>query len=209
MNKICNLFLILFIFITTFAYSIEKEFNGKLGTSYAKEAENFGLDISLNYLFVLDPYFAAGIEADFFWLQWERTLGKKDIGQTNATIKAKTDAYIIPVFLNAQVRFPNLTSKIYVEPSIIIGLGYSAMILDYSIPVYVDNSGIRHKSRDEVNLYNGYAWQILTSLALKPAPESNINFTFDAGFRGLFPDKNGIEFNLSGFIIRAGVKFKI
>lgn len=197
-----------FILFQTMAFAVDKEFVGKIGTSYAKDSEKFGLDISLNYIYALDPYFAGGIEADFFWMQWDRNMGKKEIGQTNAVVKAKTNAYNIPFLFNAIVRFPNLARIIYVEPSLIVGMGYAVMILDDSIPEYTDATGT-HNSKNDINLYSGFVWQALASISFRPAPESNINFTFDFGYRGLYPEKSGIEFNMSGLLFRAGVKFKL
>ena len=203
--------LIVFLFIIFTApeiYSYENEFIGKIGTSYAKEPAKFGLDISVNYLLVLGPFFAAGLEADFFWLEWERTLGTKEVGQTTAEVKAKTNAYTIPVFFNAQLRLPNLAKFIYVEPSLTVGLGYAFLILDDSIPEYTEVSGPTHEASDELNFYGGFAWQVIASIAFKPGEESKINFTFDIGYRGAYPENDGIEFNMSGFLTRVGVKFK-
>ena len=42
------------------------EFIGKVGTGYANRPEKFGLDISLNYLYEIDEYFAFGAGIGFF-----------------------------------------------------------------------------------------------------------------------------------------------
>jgi hypothetical protein len=189
--------------------SYGNEFNGKIGTSYASDAEKFGLDLSFNYFFNLDPFFGLGLEADFFWLAWDRKLGEKEVGQTTADVKAETNAFIFPLYFNAQVKLPNLKEFITVEPSIIAGLGYSFMILDDSIPEYTDASAVSHSSEDKVNFYSGFTWQLLLSFSLRPSPKSNVQFTFDGGFRGVYPEKDGIEFDMSGFIGRVGVKLDL
>ncbi len=196
------------IFYSGSNLSYGNEFNGKIGTSYASDAEKFGLDISLNYFFNLDPFFGMGLEADFFWLKWDRKLGEEEVGQTTADVKAKTNVYLFPLFLNAQVKLPNLKEIITVEPSLIVGLGYSFMIFDDSIPEYTDTSGT-HSAENQVNYYSGFAWQVLVSFSLQPSRESNVQFTFDAGFRGLYPGKDGLEFDMSGFIGRVGVKLNL
>lgn len=203
--------LIALLFIVNYSNSISygNEFNGKIGTSYASDAEKFGLDVSLNYFFNLDPFFGVGLEGDFFWLQWDRKLGEEEIGQTTADVKAETNVYVFPFFFNAQVKLPNLKEFITVEPSLIAGLGYSFMILDDSIPEYTDTSAVTHSSEDKVNVYSGFAWQVLLSFSLQPSNESNVQFTFDCGYRGIYPSKEGIEFNMSGFIGRVGVKLPL
>ncbi len=207
-----KLFLTLAVFLvilqTGKSLSYGNEFNGKIGTSYASDAEKFGLDISLNYFFNLDPFFGVGLEGDFFWLQWDRKLGEEDIGMTSADVKAETNVFVFPFFFNAQVKLPNLKEFITVEPSLIAGLGYSFMMLDDSIPEYTDGSGT-HSSKDQTNFYSGFAWQVLISFSLQPSQASNVQFTFDGGYRGIYPSKDGVEFNMSGFIARVGVKLNI
>ncbi len=204
---LCRLLIIAFLTLNV-TEGFSGEFNGKLGTSYADEPAKFGLDISLNYYYLLDPYFVTGIEGDFFWIKWDRTMGSKEIGQTTAAIKAKTNVYIMPVFFNAQVRLPKLAEKIYVEPSLTVGLGYSFMLLDNSIPEYTD-SGVTQEARDEIKFYSGFAWQVIASISFRPDPDSRVHFTVDAGFRGTKPERENIEFNMSGFLTRVGVKFYI
>jgi len=185
------------------------ELIGKIGTAYASRAEKFGLDVSFSYIYRLDPFFVAGLEADFFWLSWERSLGQKEIGETSATVKADTSAYTVPVFFIFQVRLPNLVDKIYVEPSITGGLGYSVMILNNSIPDYTDNDGNSISSKSETDLYSGFTWEVYLSASFRPAKESKINFIFDLGYRAAYPEKDNFEFNMSGFMVKTGVKFTL
>jgi hypothetical protein len=125
-------------------------------------------------------------------------------------VKAVTNAFIVPLFFNAQVKLPNLKEFITVEPSLIVGLGYSFMILDDSIPEYTtDTSTVSHPSEDKSEFYSGFAWQVLVSFSLQPGEQSNVQFTFDGGYRGMYPGKGGLEFDMSGLIGRVGVKLNL
>ena len=133
----------------------DNEFIGKIGTGYASDPEQFGLDLSFNYVYNLDPYFVVGLEADFFWVSWENKLGDVTAGGgTNASLKAETNMYTFPVFANAQLRLPFLRQKIYFEPFITVGLGYSFMVLDYTSDV-----------EDGTDYFSGFAWQMIFSAA--------------------------------------------
>ncbi|MCL2154292.1 MAG: hypothetical protein FWH53_01370, partial [Leptospirales bacterium] len=49
----------------------KNEFMLKVGTGYAKDPGKFGLDVSLNYIYNIDPVFVFGFEGDFFWINWK------------------------------------------------------------------------------------------------------------------------------------------
>ena len=200
MKKVCVITILLLCLTTIDLFSIETEFVGKLGTSYAKKPNKWGLDISINYLFNIDPFFAAGFDYTLVWIPWERTLDEAEFGllATGDEI-AKTQAIIMPLLFDAQLRLPNLVKHIYVEPSLTVGLGYIFMILDNSIP------GEDKKTW----LYHGFGWQIILSAAYRPGEESRIHFIIDFGYRGTSPERKNIKYDMSGFLIRAGVRIKI
>ncbi len=179
--------------------SAAHEFIGKLGTGYASDPGKFGLDLSLNYIFNLDPVFVFGFEGDLFWIKWNNALSDVNAGgSANGSLKAETNLYTIPVFANAQIRFPFLRDKIYVMPAITVGLGYCFMVLDYDSDT---NKG--------TDLYSGFAWQVLASFSNKIYKDSAVEFVFDLGYRGLSPDRNNVEIDMSGFITRLGVKMNM
>jgi hypothetical protein len=184
------------------------QLSGKLGTGYSSQAEKFGLDLSANYNYVLDQYFLVGIETDLLWINWERTMGAKEIGQTEAKVKANTDAFVIPVYLNAQIKFPGLFKTINLTPSFTIGLGWGTMILMDAIPEYEKDVTTTVESKDEITVYSGFSWQTYFSMDFKPE-SSNIAFILDLGYRSITPSSSGIEFDMSGFVAKAGVKFFI
>jgi hypothetical protein len=195
-----KLFIAAVLVIFTFpAFAVEHEFIGKLGSSYAHELENYGLDISITYMYDLDPYFVAGLEADFFWLPWEKKLGTNP-GPPQTDIVASTDAYAIPVYLNAQVRLPFLERKIRVEPYVTLGLGYSMMILTYNQP---------DRDRDVTKFYHGFTWQLIPGVSFSPAMESKIRFTGEIGYRSLEVKNSSEKIDMSGLLGRLGVIFSI
>ncbi len=177
----------------------DNEFMWKIGTGYASDPGKFGLDLSFNYIYNIDPFFVFGLEADFFWIKWSSTVGEVNPGgAVSASEKAETNLYTFPLFANAQVRLPMLKKLIYVEPFLTIGLGYSFMILNYS-----SDEG------DGTDLYSGFAWQVMTSAAYKISDASAVDFIFDLGYRSIKPDKGNVEIDMSGAFFRAGVRFYI
>ena len=182
-----------------FANPSDNEFIGKIGTGYASDPGKFGLDLSMNYFYNLDPVFVFGFEADCFWVNWNNKL--KDVnagGSAGGSLTAQTDLLAFPVFANAQVRLPFLKPKIYVVPSFTIGLGYSLMVLNYS-----------SDSENGTDLYHGFAWQTFGSIAYKISENSAVDFILDLGYRSLQPEKSGIVVDMSGFFARLGVKMYI
>jgi len=212
MNKLYAVCLsIIFILSSSALFAVEKEFTGKLGTSYSHKLDNWGLDVSLNYMYKLDPWFVAGFEGDFYWVRWEKLLGTKEepIGVYKEII-SDSDAFVVPMFFNAQVRLPFLVKKIYVEPYVTVGLGYTLMILTYKQPSFVDsNTGETFEKQSINDFHHGFAWQFLASVAFKPGEDSRIKFIADFGYRGTSPEKDNVKVNLSGMLMRLGVQFDI
>ena len=177
----------------------DNEIMGKIGAGYAAGPDMLGLDLSFNYIYNLDPYFVVGFEADFFWVNWENTLGEANAGGgVDATRKAETNLYNFPVFANAQVRLPGLREKIFFEPFITIGLGYSFMILDYTSDI-----------KDGTDFYSGFAWQVIFTAAYRLSQRSAVDFLLDLGYRGNAPQKGDVEVDMSGPIARIGVRIFI
>jgi hypothetical protein len=172
------------------------EFIGKLGTGYASDPGKFGLDISLNYIYNIDPVFVFGLEADFFWIKWQNELQDVNAGgSANGTLTAETNLYTVPFFANAQIRLPFLKEKIHVEPAITIGLGYCFMVLDYT-----------SDSESDTDIYGGFAWQTFASLYYKIFEKSAVDFVLDLGYRDLSPKKDRVEIDMSGVFTRIGVR---
>ncbi len=174
----------------------DNEFVGKIGTAYAADPEKFGLDLSMNYIYNLDPYFVVGLEAGFYWISWENKLDDVNAGgAAYGTEEAETNIFTFPVFANAQVRLPFLREKIFVEPFITVGLGYSFMILDYTSDV-----------ENGTDFYSGFAWQIIFTAAYRLPRGSAVDFLFDLGYRDIGPEKNNVEIDMSGVVTRLGVR---
>jgi len=177
----------------------DNEFIGKIGTAYAADPDKFGLDLSINYIFNIDPVFVFGLEADFFWINWENKLEDVNAGgAANGSLTAQTDLYTFPFFANATVRLPFLKQKIYVEPSVTIGLGYAFMILDYS-----------SDTESDTDFYSGFAWQFFGSISYKIFERSAVDFVLDLGYRDTTPEKDKVEIDMSGVIARIGVRMYI
>ena len=208
-NKLILIVIILTISIPLFAQEQEKiivpreknvfvnpsdnEFLWKVGPSYALGPSRFGLDVSFNYMYNLDPVFVFGFEGDLFWITRAKKLGEAD-NFPGAESKDKTDLYAIPLFFNSQVRLPFLRNKIYVERAFTVGLGYAFML--YRRP------GVTH-------LYTGLALQGFASVYYKIFDGSAVDFVLDIGYRRLPLSRKGIEIDMSGFITRVGVRIFI
>lgn len=202
-----GLILILLVIVIP-VFAIEKELNGKIGTSYAYDLNSAGLDLDVSYLVKLDPYFVAGGEGGLFWIPWDKKLGRTSSGAAVKSVIADTNVYSIPFFLIAQVRLPFLVSKIYIEPSLTFGLGYNFLILTYQQPAFTDlYTGKIYKKENVTDFYHGFAWQLYASASYKPAEESRIRFTIDLGFRGSSPERTSEQVNISGLLVRLGVIF--
>ncbi len=211
MKRIIIIFFTLIVIGTTVnGFSANTELNGALGTSYASDPSKYGFDLSLRYSWLLDPYFVTGIESGFVWVRWDRKIGVKQEGTVFVDVKADTNAYIVPMMFNAQVRLPNLKDKLYVTPFITIGLGYSFMILHYSQPDFTDsNTGKSYTADSITKLFSGLSWELFFGASLKPAADSKVDFYAEAGYRSL-PLKSGdLELDMSGLVIRLGVRYPL
>jgi len=206
MKAIIRSMLLVVAVLTAFPlFAIEKELNGKIGTSYSHDLSAFGLDMDASYLFKLDPYFVAGFEGGLYWIPWEKKVATLT-GPPARDVKEDTNIYSIPFFLIAQVRLPFLVPKIYVEPSLTFGLGYNFLVLTYEKPEISGGTTITGHS-SEIDFYHGFAWQLYTSVSYMPPQVSRIKFSFDFGYRGSSPERTDEQVNISGILMRLGVIF--
>ncbi len=193
-----------------FSHAAGSCLDGKIGTSYATDAEKFGLQLNFAFFNELDPYFVIGVEPGIYWLKWDRKVDTKKQGLITADVKSDTNIYMIPVLADAQIRLPNLKEKINFLPHLTIGLGYSIMIYDSNQPEYVDYSTgtpVTKRAEEKTKLYSGFTWQMLAGGTFKPGQESKVEFLFELGYRGAKLKKGSLEVDMSGFIINFGVRY--
>ncbi len=208
MKKILLLiFVINLVLLSSFAFAGETTWDFKLGTAYATDPEKFGFQFHVGYYNEFDPFFVFGIEPGIYWIKWEETIGKKDVGNLPVDVKKDTNAYMIPIMANGQIRLPNLRNKLYFLPHVTVGLGYSLMVYNYNQPEYTDTAGTFHEEESETDFYSGITWQLMLGGTFKPGRESNIGFLFEVGFRGAKVQRDDLEVNMTGFIINAGVRY--
>lgn len=202
----CAAAAVLFSFSSAFA--VESNFDGKLGGAWAFDPAMPGLDVGANYQWILDPFFSAGVESGLFWIRWDQQRKTEVTGQSNASVKATTNAYSIPVLATAQIRLPNVKEKINVLPYLSIGLGYSFMPLTYSDPSYTDVSGNFHSAKDSFKFHTGFTWKIAAGAAYTPEG-SRIAFLGETGFIGAHLYSGNTDRNMSRMFIDLGVRFSL
>ena len=187
----------------------ESNLDAKIGGAWAFDPSKAGLDVGADYLWVLDPYFAAGAESGLYWVQWDQQRGKDITGQSSADVKARTNAYVIPLLAIAQVRLPNVKEKISVLPYLSVGLGYSFMPLTYSDPSYTDSvSGTTYKSQKKFFLHTGFTWKVAVGGAYSPAG-SSIAFIGEGGYIGAHLYHGSRDRDMSRAFIDLGVRFTL
>jgi hypothetical protein len=206
MKKFLIIPLIIFtVFISTNAFPYAKTLDGKLGTGYAQDPEKFGWQLNFMWLADLDPFFGLGFEPGIYWAKWERKISNKEVGDVPANVKADSNAYIIPVLVDAQIRLPNMESKIHIIPYMTLGLGYSFMILHYTMP---SNSG-SESSETKTKFFSGLTWQIVFGMSYDPGQSSKIKFIAEAGYRSAKLSKGNLEIDMSGVVINIGVRYPL
>jgi hypothetical protein len=209
MKKLFLIQVILFIIlITNSAFSVTKNLDGKLGTGYATDPEKFGWQLNFAFLTELDPFFAAGFEPGIYWVTWDRKVGTENVGTSvEADVKADTDAYVIPLLADAQVRLPNLKDRIFVEPYVTLGLGYSIMFFNYSQPEYEKSPGNVVPAESKTKFFHGLTWQAMFGISYDPGPSSKIEFLAEVGYRYAKLKRDNLEVDMSGFIFNIGVRY--
>ena len=192
--------LLIISFIFDISAADKSVVDGKIGTSYAKDPEKFGLQLNFSYYRELDPYFALGIDPSFYWIRWRQRLDgiTTESGIDGSKVK-DTDAYMFPILGSAQIRLVNLKEKLHgVLPYFNIGLGYSPMLLTY------ENSSGKSKA----DFFGGFTWQLVFGASFSPAKESKIEFLADAGYRSAkLKNSDDIEIDMSGFVFNAGIRY--
>ena len=192
---------------TSAAIAGETTYDFKLGTGYATDPEKFGFQLNAGYYNEFDPFFVIGVEPGIYWINWEEKVGEETAGNITADVKKDSNAYMIPIMANGQIRLPNLRKSLYLLPHITIGIGYSMMIYDYNQPAYTDAADVEHEGQSDTDFYSGLTWQILVGGTFKPGRESNIGFLFEGGYRGVKLKRKDLEVDMSGFIINLGVRY--
>jgi len=209
MKKTAICFILLLLMAATPLLAVEKELQGRIGAGYATDPSRFGLDLAFQHTWKLDPYFVMGPEVGFFWIQWDRKIGTEGVGAARVDVKADTNSYVLPVFMNAQLRLPVMKKYIYVEPFLTVGLGWGVMILHYSQPSFEDTSQTPNKQYDDESItkfFHGFSWQLIFGAAFQP-DGSKVGFLGELGYRGMKLEYDNTEVDMSGFMIRLGVRY--
>ncbi len=196
--------------VATDLFAVDREIYGKIGTGYASDPARYGLDLAAQYNYALDPYFVVGPEAGFFWVQWNRTIGVKDVTPgVRADVTADTNAYDIPVLMNATVRIPNLSNTVKMTPFVTVGLGYSFMLIHYSQPQFTDSAtGASYESESVTKFFHGFTWQIVGGVGYQPE-RSKVEFRLEAGYRGSTLEHESLEIDMSCFMIHVGANYPL
>ncbi|HEY1407239.1 MAG TPA: outer membrane beta-barrel protein [Spirochaetota bacterium] len=189
-----------------FAFGEQKNIDVKITGGYASYPDRPGFGMTADYQWVLDPFFSTGLETGFFWVSWKENRGKALVGQSNANLKATTNAFSIPVLAIAQVRLQNIKEKLNILPYATIGLGYSFMPISYSDPSYTDSNGTEHRSQKLNQLYHGFTWELIAGAAYSPVG-SKIDFFGEFGYIGSNLSRGNLDIDMSRYVISAGVRF--
>jgi len=207
MKKMTICFILLLVMAAAPLLAVEKEIQGRIGTGYATDPSRFGLDLAFQHTWKLDPYFVMGPEVGFFWIQWDRKIGTETVGAATVDVKADTNSYVIPAFMNAQLRLPVMKKYIYVEPFLTVGLGWGFMILHYSQPEFTDAAtGKNYEDEKVTKFFHGFSWQLIFGAAFQPEG-SKVGFLGELGYRGMKLEYDNNEVDMSGFMVRLGVRY--
>ncbi|MGV7929051.1 MAG: outer membrane beta-barrel protein [Spirochaetota bacterium] len=194
------------------ALAVERDIQGKLGTGYSSDPAKFGLDLNFQYNWVLDPYFAIGLDSGLYWIRWERKIGTEDLGGGGgpyADVKADSNVYMLPVLADAQIRLPVLKDYIFVTPYATIGFGYSFMLLTYSQPDFTDsNTGESFNKERKYKFFTGLTWQLLAGAGYQ-FKNSKVEFFAEAGYRSAKLKSGDLELDMSGLVMRIGAKYPL
>ncbi len=191
------------------ALAVERDVQGKLGTGYSSDPDKFGLDLNFQYNWVLDPYFAIGLDSGLYWIRWDRKIGTKDELGVDVDVKADSNIYMLPVIADAQIRLPVLKDYIFITPYATIGFGYSFMLLTYSQPDFTDS--VTNKDYDKERKYKfftGLTWQLLAGAGYQ-FKNSKVEFFAEAGYRSAKLKSGDLELDMSGLVMRIGAKYPL
>jgi len=190
-------------------FAVERDIQGKLGTGYSSDPAKFGLDLNFQYNWVLDPYFAVGLDSGLYWIRWDRKIGTKDSGGVDVDVKADSNVYMLPVIADAQIRLPVLKDIIFITPYATIGMGYSFMLLTYSQPDFQDSvTGKNYDKKREYKFFTGLTWQLLAGAGYQ-FKNSKVEFFAEAGYRSAKLKSGDLELDMSGLVMRIGAKYPL
>lgn len=188
--------------------AVERDIQGKIGTGYASDPAKFGLDLNFQYNWVLDPYFAVGFDSGLYWIRWDQKIGEKNVPPT-VDVKADSNAYMVPVIADAQIRLPVLKDKIYLTPYATIGLGYSFMLLTYSQPTFTDSATGESYDKEQIyKFFSGLTWQLLGGAGYQ-FRNSRVEFFGEAGYRNAKLKSGDLELDMTGFVFRLGARYPL
>ena len=209
MKKIIIIIISIYLLIfCSAAKAVENSYEYKLGTAYATDPNKWGWQVDFVYYYEFDPYVVVGLEPGIYWLNWERKVGEEQQGNVTVDVKADSNAYMLPLMVNGQIRLPNVRNKLNFLPHISLGLGYSFMIYNYKQPEYVNSaSGLTIESKNDTKMYSGLTWQFMVGGTFKPGQESNIGFVIELGYRSAKVQKGNLEIDMTSYIINAGVRY--
>ncbi|MCU0844766.1 MAG: outer membrane beta-barrel protein [Spirochaetes bacterium] len=191
------------------AFAVERDIQGKLGTGYSSDPDKFGLDLNFQYNWVLDPYFAIGLDSGLYWIRWDRKIGTKLSGMVDVDVKADSNVYMLPILADAQVRLPVLKDYIFVTPYATIGMGYSFMLLTFSQPDFTDSvTGKNYEKERVYKFFSGFTWQMLAGAGYQ-FKNSKVEFFAEAGYRSAKLKSGDLELDMSGLLIRIGAKYPL
>ncbi len=201
------------LLVMTFAamplFAVERDIQGKLGTGYSSDPAKFGLDLNFQYNWVLDPYFAIGLDSGLYWIRWDRKIGTKDSGGVDVDVKADSNVYMLPILADAQVRLPVLKDYIFVTPYATIGMGYSFMLLTFSQPDFEDSVSGKNYDKERIyKFFSGLTWQIIGGAGYQ-FKNSKVEFFAEAGYRNAKLKSGDLELDMSGLVIRIGAKYPL
>ncbi len=105
---------------------------------------------------------------------------------------------------------PNLQSKLYVFTFATVGFGIHLYIITFIRAHFTDSrTGKTYDSDSITKLFKGLSWELLFGASLKPASDSKVDFYAECGYRKL-PLKSGdLELDMSGFLLRFGVRYPL
>lgn len=191
------------------ALAVERDIQGKLGTGYSSDPAKFGLDLNFQYNWVLDPYFAIGLDSGLYWIRWDRKIGSDDASGVDVAVKADSNVYMFPVIADAQIRLPVLKDYIFVTPYATIGFGYSFMLLTYSQPDFDDTAtGKSYERERKYKFFSGLTWQLLAGAGYQ-FKNSKVEFFAEAGYRSAKLKSGDLELDMSGLVMRIGAKYPL
>ncbi len=159
------------VFTINGAYALDSNLDFRLGVGYPYVVNMAALDAGINFDLGLDKYFALSFETGFNWVNMKTYRGTGSF--TNPASVTLSDAYSVPLLVNAKVRF-DFRDSIGIMPYVLIGAGYGWTFHSSGAAI-----GSLH-----TDTYGGFTWQVVAGIAIKLGNDSNINLIFDLGYRG-------------------------